>query len=260
MEKAFDRKYFNANVPLLIEKKGLRVGALEAKIGLSTGYISRICKEDNSTKISADLLAALSAELEVSMDLLGCCDLGGLTPRAQSMALFCEKLTEETLFADRSWDRDSFASIDDAERHFDGKTSHPLFHHDGDDLYFNSHFAREQGTKVKSDIYHTLLEESTHLYIACVIYPGNENRLDYELYICKEDYRDWITNAVCASDPLMPSPLDSILRRLYDSIAETNRQVQCSSFVKSVIDRFMAPKPAEDGTLSADSASENDPF
>ena len=251
MEKTFDRKYFNANVPLIIDRKKIKVGNLETKIGLSTGYISRLCKEDNTSKIGADLLAALSAELEVSMDLLGCCDLGGLTPRGQSIALFCEKLTQETLFADRVWERDSLGAIADAMRYKDGTTSHPLYHHEDGDIYYNSHFARKYGTQVKSDVYHTILEEKTYLYITCITYPDMGNRLDYEIYICKETgYQsvDWEVNPVCASDPQMPSGLDSILQRLYNSVAETNRQIQFSPTVQNVIDRFMNPPTPEEPT------------
>lgn len=259
MEKVFDRKYFNANVPLILERKDIRVGALENKIGLSTGYLSRICKEDNSTKISADLLASLSAELEVSMDLLGCCDLGGMTPRAQSIALFCEKLTQETLFTDRIWDRDSIRDIKDSDRFPDGTTSHPLIYHDAGVPYINSHFARTLGAQINGDIYHTLLEEDTYLYITCLTYPESKNNLAYELYICQKYNYDWSVNPVCATDPKMPSSLDSILQRLYNSVAETNRQIQCSTFAKSVIDRFMNLKPAKEPKFS-DSEEDKLPF
>lgn len=70
----FDRTKLMTNITALIKEKGLRIGELENKVGISAGYISKMTKAENESMPGVDLIFKLAQELEVSVEALVCGD------------------------------------------------------------------------------------------------------------------------------------------------------------------------------------------
>lgn len=66
----FDRTKLMTNIAVLIKEKGLRIGELENRVGISAGYISKMTKADNESMPGIDLIYKLAQELEVSVEAL----------------------------------------------------------------------------------------------------------------------------------------------------------------------------------------------
>ena len=243
MSKVYDRKLCLKNMGLLIDKKKIKVGQLETAIGVSPGYLSRLAKEDNTTKISVELLAALSEQLEVSMDTLACTDLEAMTPTEQYIFLFIEKLLQETQFSNRSWEKETQGALASVKTYANGYSSHPLFRYEDGDTYFNSFFNPDGPyCSIGGDMFHTRIAEDTMIYLANVQYNSYTSS-DYEMYIVEENQynNDTSTSPVCATNPKSKSAFDSKLRLLYSVVADSCKHVSVSPYVRSVIDRFMSP-------------------
>ena len=144
------KKVILANVLFLIARLGLKIGEVEEKVGVSTGYLSRL--KDNSTNIKLELVAALAEVLGYPMDLLCTVDLTAMTPNEVTAVLFISKLTDETVKGTRRWDRFSRKDAKDVIGYDSGYTSHPLFRCRDDRMpYFNSTFAQQDGTELAGD-------------------------------------------------------------------------------------------------------------
>ena len=55
MSKVYDKKVCLKNLGILIDQKKIKIGQLEQAVGVSAGYLSRLSKDDNTTKISIEL-------------------------------------------------------------------------------------------------------------------------------------------------------------------------------------------------------------
>ena len=230
---------------------------MEDKVGVSTGYLSRLNKEDNSTKLGLDLVSALSVVLGFPMDLLCHVDLTGLTPNEAKAVMFIGKLMTETIDSVRNWIRITRKDMAELTAYQDGSTNNPLVRGDESRLWYDSKFAEVQGTEVAGDIYHTGIGNDTYVYIAPVHYPENDETY-YELYLCRscqEEYESWWNvYPVCASNPKGDTEVGSSLKKLYATINETNRRIQFDDFVKETIDGFLnppAPQPAPSAGFTA---------
>lgn len=252
MSKVYDKKVCLKNLGILIDQKKIKIGQLEQAVGVSAGYLSRLSKDDNTTKISIELLAALSEQLDVSMDTLACTDLEAMTPTEQYIYLFIEKLMQETQFSNRSWEKETQGALATVKPCGGGTTSHPLFRYEDGDVYFNSFFNPDSPyCSVGGDMFHTRISDDTLIYLANVKYNSYSSN-DYELYIVEENQynNDTSANPVCATNPKSNSAFDSKLRLLYNVVADSCKHVSVSPYVRGVIDRFMSP-PADfdDGEL-----------
>ena len=238
MKKVFDRKRCVSNIDLLIKKKGLKVGAVENAIGVSTGYISRL--GDSTSKLNLEFLVALSEALEVSLDTLVCYDLSAMTPTELYVYQFCEKVVNQTLYGEMSWEKESIGAINAIKCYSNGTTDHPLFMSEDQEAYYNSYFADDYGTRVTGEVYRTALGTNEWLYLTRVQYP-KEKGAGYELYIVEEAYNGTTTNPLCASINSDDTAFNALLMRLYNSVAESCRKVAINASTRSIIDKFMAP-------------------
>ena len=78
---AFDKTRCLTNIYYLARQKGIKIGDLEAEANVSTGYFSRLNKEDNKTVPSIETLLLVADKLGVSVDALVRRDYATPTPR-----------------------------------------------------------------------------------------------------------------------------------------------------------------------------------
>ncbi len=243
MKKVLDRKRCVSNIELLIKKKGLKVGAIENNIGVSTGYISRL--GDSTAKLNLEFLVPLSEVLEVSLDTLVCYDLSSMTPTELYVYLFCEKVVNETLYGNMTWEKDSIGAINAIKCYSNGTTDHPLFMSENNEAYYNSYFSDDYMTRISGEIFKTTLGTNEKLYLTRVEYTRDKGT-GYELYIVQQTYNDIVTNPVCASINSDDSAFNALLTRLYSSVAESCRRVAINESTRSIIDKFMNPDDDDD--------------
>ena len=101
MNMNFDRERLMANITALIQQKGMNIGDVEAAVGSSKGYISRLLK--NESIPSSDFTWKLAKVLGVSTDMLIEGDSTGSL-----------KGSEDLVYASQEWLSSKY--IDDAEQ------------------------------------------------------------------------------------------------------------------------------------------------
>ena len=91
----FDRTKLMTNITALIKEKGLRIGELENKVGISAGYISKMTKAENESMPGIDLIFKLAQELEVSVEALVCGDFNKSNDNLLFLIRFLHTLEED---------------------------------------------------------------------------------------------------------------------------------------------------------------------
>lgn len=91
----FDRAKLMTNIIALIKEKGIRIGELEKRIGISAGYISKMTKAENESMPGIDLIFKLAQELEVSMEALICGDFNKSNDNLLFLIQFLHSLIED---------------------------------------------------------------------------------------------------------------------------------------------------------------------
>lgn len=235
----FNKKLLFENIYYLLKTKNLKIGELESAAGVSPGYISRISKEDSTTRPSIEFVLGVSRVLKTSVDALLSVNYAGLSPTEKYIYDFLEKLMNDTLAGELCWEKESLGALADVEGCSNGSTSHPLFVYQ-DAVKYNSYFAATEGTKPAGEFYHSTLPDGTMVYVTSVRYH-NLQRTDYEVYFVQPRNYGQSENVepVCSSNPKQESPFDQALERLYGVITDACRNVKVSNTARSIIDRFM---------------------
>lgn len=91
----FDRTKLMTNITALIKEKGIRIGELEKKVGISAGYISKMTKAENESMPGIDLIFRLAQELEVSVEALVCGDFNKSNDNLLLLMRFLHSLVED---------------------------------------------------------------------------------------------------------------------------------------------------------------------
>lgn len=91
----FDRTKLMTNITVLIKEKGMRIGELENRVGISAGYISKMTKAENESMPGVDLIFKLAQELEVSVEALVCGDFNKSNDNLLFLIRFLHSLVED---------------------------------------------------------------------------------------------------------------------------------------------------------------------
>lgn len=231
------------NTQRIAKKQKKPLGKLEEEIGVSAGYLSRLNKDDNTTKISVDLIADIARVLNVSIDDLvyGVAAL----PTEQKRVDFVRELKKVTQDGKLKWDKFSqstITAIRDFRYYESGSTSCPIFDHEGHKIFYRSRFTEDAGTEQVDNFYRAALVDDTYAYLVKVRYP-KEKQEDYELYFITpvDDYECSIA-PVCRSFPITEARFDKLLKSLYEMISETIDNIYFNPHVNDIIDKFMSGK------------------
>ena len=127
MSFEFNKSLLIDNIEYLLKERNKRVGELEAEIGVSAGYISRISKEGGS-KPGVDFIGKVAEALNVSIDTLLTVPLTDITPTEKYLITFFEKLKRDTASDTLAWEKESAKLLNNLEPDpEDGSIPHPLF-------------------------------------------------------------------------------------------------------------------------------------
>lgn len=251
----FDKKRCLDNIYFLAKQKGKKIGELEELANVSTGYLSRANKEDSTSKLTIDLIAAIAQALEVSIDKLVSYDLAALSPNEQRIIAFIEKLGHDTEEGDIDWEKNPPVLLSSIECYGDGTTSECLFLCENGEPYYHSYFFPGHESQQMDDYFTYYIANDVRVIFTKVKHSEAEGE-DYELYFLVEGGYDSPSSVepVCGTCPTSETLFDSALKHLYETVADSCRNVKLSPVVRNVIDRFM--RGPSDSALPADDDGE----
>lgn len=99
----FNRAQLVENIGNLIQQKNMKVGEVESAIGISTGYLSRLSKDGNSSIPATDVVWKLARHFGVSTDALISGDFSEGTDNISVLRRFLKKLTVKTAEGALDW-------------------------------------------------------------------------------------------------------------------------------------------------------------
>ncbi len=99
----FNKKRCIDNIYALAKAKGLKIGDIEEKAGVSKGYLSRINKDNSASVPTVDLLESIAEQLEVGIDYLVNFQSGILTPNEEFVFRFVDRLSKQTIAGRMDW-------------------------------------------------------------------------------------------------------------------------------------------------------------
>lgn len=235
------------NTQRIAKKQNKPLGKLEEEVGVSAGYLSRLGKDDNTTKISIDLIADIARVLNVPID-----DLvydTTLLPNEQKRIDFIRELKKATRNGKLKWSKFSqstITAIRDFRYYNSGATSCPIFEHEDHKIFYRSRFTEDAKTKQVDYFYRAALVDDTYVYLVKVQYP-KAGRQDYELYFITpiDDY-ECTVEPVCCSFPITEAQFDKLLKSLYEMISDTIDNIYFNPHVNDIIDKFMSGKKSDE--------------
>lgn len=236
----FDKKRCLANIYFLAKEKNIKIGDLETAAGVSTGYLSRINKEDNETNPSVELLIAVASELGVSLDALINYEFDKQTSTEIYLLKFVEKLTQDTLNADYPWEKESKATFAELENNHNNYVQHPLFlgfdpyDEQATNIHYNSHFGNGE-IVIGGDCFNAEMPDGTRIYLMRVTRRPIEVS-GFELYLVQGN----VTTPLCTDT--MPGGFAEALTNLYAAAVESCKHIKLDTKVRGIIDAFMEGK------------------
>lgn len=263
----FDKDICLKNIYYLAKSKDVKIGDIEKAVPVSSGYFSRLGKEDNKSVPGVDVIATSAKMLGVPMDLLISTDFSELTPTEKYIHTFLEKIIKNTTSGTYQWqiDMPSMKNLARSSLDQDNSQTHkfmkPVDRYAGADyagtfLEYHSEFFPEEDFRVKEDCYFVSVGDTSYLYITKTIptvydsWNGDDEEImNYELYLYSEIDTQKI-NPICTGSTMLASNPQSqffnSLKSLYTLAAESARHVKINSTVKDAIDAIMSDKKVDE--------------
>lgn len=275
MPSEFDKNMLAKNISHLVKERNMKMGDFENKAGVSTGYVSRIIRED-AIKPNAEFIVNAANILEVSLDTLLNTNLSELTSTEHYFKNFIDKLISDTREDKLEWKVERKSYLNSILVCENGTSNHPLF--DGEvtgnclssgypepiyseAAYFNSNVYGTD-TIIDDDCFHANIGSNTQLYVMHYRKSDEEavplNIGAIELWFVQNArLRSFVGGTLT-----FPNLAEDIAG-LYREIKEYMKTPHLPKAVKSVIDSYLtptknttqAPQSSGNGKLTAPGAS-----
>jgi len=248
MTKRFDSDIFFKNINYLLKEKGIKIGELESYADVSTGYVSRVRKEE-SAKPGIDFVVKVADKFDVSVDDLIGVDMEGLTNTEAYILDFLNKLIADTKAEKMLWEKESPSYFGTLNHDGFGNTDHPLISlykvkHvndrmivSSDMLTFNSDTFGIQ-TKIHGDCYNLALKNGATLYLMDI--ESIPDSVDVLNSVAKE-LLIYLPNSgrqfLCSTKS---QTFEDKINLLFATIADYFKHPQIKSDFRNVIDAFMS--------------------
>lgn len=220
------------NILYVIKKESLKIGDVESKSGVSTGYISRLSKEN--IKPGIDFIMSVSDVLNISIDSLLKDDLSRITPTEEYYINFIKKLIDKVKSGDSIWEKETKTSLNTVDWDSYG-CGHPLFEVVKIESFYKAIFkskAYEENTGIFNDCY-KLNIYGPNLYLMSVF--DKENSADdstLELWL----YNDGEKQFLCSDKNKV---LSDYINSLYRSIIESEKYPKIDPVTKDILDSYI---------------------
>ena len=255
----FDKKTCMDNIYAIAKDKGVKIGELEKRAGLSTGYLSKLSKEGNTAVPGIESLSMIADALEVSIDYLISVNYRGLNNDEKYFSAFIEKLIKGTESGKIAWEMEGavYLNSNDTGEDF----VHPLFQPlpsviedpasgelvDYVRNIYQSRFLSFDDLKSFGNCYHCELTPGGDLFYMMKIYLGNKHypkKEQTDPYKLNDETELYIVDKYGKVDPLCSTfyvgeEMKRLVEKLYSTVFGDNRHIYVSSRTKGIIDGFM---------------------
>lgn len=260
-------KNFVDNVYYCCKAKGVKIGEIEGKAEVSSGYLSRL-KGDKNPKPNADVIVAASDVLGVPVEVLLNYRLDELTPSERYIVDLLAKLVKDTVDDKLFWEKESKGYL----AANNNKLEHPLFdkrtaHYDSKITYncYESRFPKptyeyedEQGVEeveedidIFDDCFKLQMPKGYMLYLMRTCYGPFEDGdalggTGYEVYMVAEgdiNNPEEVIPLCDGRDFSKENLFGKQLKQLYTVVVEACGHVKLRNDVKAALDVFMSGKP-----------------
>lgn len=240
---AFDKRCFIDNVYYLAKLRDIKIGALEANAGLSTGYLARLNKEDNKSVPSIEVLVSFAKMLKVSMDSLIGCDLASMSGTDKYICDFLDKLIFDTTNNKYIWIKEDASILHASER----GAEHPLLKNVGDNHFYNNHYLSQfrpnEDVELDDIQYYVEIGQETCIYLMNTLVTfrstdKNDTRTENEIELYLQKGR--VIKKICRKHYKQASPFDDKLLQLRQAAKDSTQHINLDEELREVIDLFMA--------------------
>lgn len=258
----FERKRCINNIYYLAKKQGKRIGDVEKAAGVSSGYISKLNREDNTSVPGIEFLEGVANEFGVTVDTLINYDLADMTPTEHYIIDFLTKLNSDTQGDKLDWEKESADSLNRMED-YNGYVHHPLFSLETFMRKGETEYPDEvtevvfvsdtygANTAIAGDCYNLRLKNGSVLYVMNiskdVYYTNDPSAFAKEV---------WIHVPYSGTQFLANNQTDdgigNLVDILYDSISENMQHPKVKPGVRYVIDAFMQNDISDDEDYKPD--------
>ncbi|MCD7825245.1 MAG: helix-turn-helix domain-containing protein [Clostridiaceae bacterium] len=248
----FEKNRCIDNIYALAKKKGLKIGEMEERAGVSKGYLSRINKEDSTANPPIDFLVSIAEQLEVSVDFLLMYSDADLNKNEAFIIEFVDRLSQKTIQGDIDWvlQARSVLTADNSD-----PVDNPLidivpdYSDEFDMKYmthgFTSHFYNN--AFILDDCYYCYLPEqpSAKVYVMNVRYTSFAKNGTADIY--RRDYQDAFELYLCSRNDISPicstayvkKEIANTVKNLYETINMTSSHLGLTPNAKSIMQNFL---------------------
>ncbi len=254
MAKGFDNDIFFKNINYLLKTKGIKVGELESYAEVSTGYISRVRKEENS-KPGIDFIVKAAEKFGVSVDDLIGVDMEKLTNTEVYIISFLNKLIEDTHSEKLMWEKETPEYLSQIDTDQYGDPEHVLLSLENV-TYINGRVQTSSKaivfasntfgiqTKIHGDCYNLRLKNGAMLYLMDIekIPTDYEEETEYAkeiLMLIPGRGRQFL----CSSKS---STFEDKIEALFVTLAEYFQHPLIKTDFRNIIDAFMQDDMQDD--------------
>ena len=255
----YEKARFVNNIYELARKQKRKIGDLEARCGVSNGYLARLRQGEKNIAPGADILMNLADQLSVSVDALLTFDFLNSTGTEKKLQIYLDKLLRDTQTRKLLWQRDPAPASVPVNP--DGSSAHPLFvakgglhseeerSEDGlpdtvslSEMVFRSMFHPDLEDLCPSEIYRCSFPGKRVLYLVSVVEPGEvvpgpARWAELELVMAEPGQPEPVP--FVHTDHDWPGCLDQTLVRLFSSVQDAVAHPQLSPEATAFIDDYM---------------------
>lgn len=243
----------------LVRRKGLKIGDVEEKAGVSRGYLSRINKPEAASP-SIETLDSIAEQLGVTIDYLVHFASGRLSENERLAAEFVDQIFGDTVLGLMEWVKDPYGVLTQ-ESNSQFKVTHPLcrlnleYLEDFGQMCYSSVFESriDDTMSLVDDGYHAKIDEENEVYIVAVEsgIPEFKGRQYHELYMVNRRTRT--PEIICSSCYVTPET-DKHITQLYDTINSVYAHLCSNPSTKDAMRKFIQtprlerwPEPKPEG-------------
>lgn len=246
----FDKRRCMSAIYAIAKEKGVKIGDLEKEANVSTGYLSKLNKEENTSSPSIELLVAVARTLGVTVDMLIHSEYEGLSANEKYVLKFLDKLVGDTLSGELQWEKETKKQLLNVECGYDGGeayAAHPLF--DVKEIpieegryhlepCYCSRFFPDGETKVAGDGFHASLPFSD-----AIIYIMKVENEESNMGIGYDQFEVYLTHMgkirpLCCNE-FVCSEIARQIQNLYKVIVDADSNLGINDEVKGIIDHYM---------------------
>ena len=246
MAQAFNIDRLYGNISKLMKDQGIKVSEIETVMGVSTGYYSKLSK--NQTVPNADVLYRIAQRLGVTVDMLITCDLTSnrATDNLRLMIAFIQKVRKLTDSVDLRWEKHTLADLefeyvvlgDEKDptivRSFKKKDSE-----EDETLFYRNGFSKTRIDFV-GECYRTKMPGYT-LYINKLAENAPEGEHSGESVTYYELSAAYSGNTECICNGKEAPEINAELELLYVCLQKHAADLQMSESVRDLITNFIGP-------------------